>query len=155
MNTKDIRHEGAKADCEADSDEVLRRHNIRPTAVRILVYNAIKSFQDTFSMSDVEDALETVDKSSIFRTLALFAGQHLVHEIEDGSGSAKYCLCRNDHVCGAEEMHCHFYCESCQKTFCLDHTHIPIVHYPDGFELHQINYMMKGLCPSCRHKREA
>ena len=155
MNTKDIRHEGAKADSEADSDEVFRRHNIRPTAVRVLVYNAIKSFQDTFSMSDVEDALETVDKSSIFRTLALFAGQHLVHEIEDGSGSAKYCLCRNDHVCGAEEMHCHFYCESCQKTFCLDHTHIPIVHYPDGFELHQINYMMKGLCPSCRHKREA
>lgn len=103
MNTKDIRHEGAKADSEADSDEVFRRHNIRPTAVRVLVYNAIKSFQDTFSMSDVEDALETVDKSSIFRTLALFAGQHLVHEIEDGSGSAKYCLCRNDHVCGAEE----------------------------------------------------
>ena len=73
MNTKDIRHEGAKADSEADSDEVFRRHNIRPTAVRVLVYNAIKSFQDTFSMSDVEDALETVDKSSIFRTLALFA----------------------------------------------------------------------------------
>ena len=117
MNTKDIRHEGAKADSEADSDEVFRRHNIRPTAVRVLVYNAIKSFHDTFSMSDVEDALETVDKSSIFRTLALFAGQHLVHEIEDGSGLAKYCLCRNDHVCGAEEMHCHFYCESCQKTF--------------------------------------
>ena len=126
MNTKDIRHEGAKADSEADSDEVFRRHNIRPTAVRVLVYNAIKSFHDTFSMSDVEDALETVDKSSIFRTLALFAGQHLVHEIEDGSGSAKYCLCRNDHVCEAEEMHCHFYCESCHKTFCLDHTHIPI-----------------------------
>lgn len=33
------------------------------------------------------------------------------------------------------------------EDFCLDHTHIPIVHYPDGFELHQINYMMKGLCP--------
>ena len=155
MNTKDIRHEGAKADSEADSDEVFRRHNIRPTAVRVLVYNAIKSFHDTFSMSDVEDALETVDKSSIFRTLALFAGQHLVHEIEDGSGLAKYCLCRNDHVCGAEEMHCHFYCESYQKNFCLDHTHIPIMHYTDGFELHQINFMMKGLCPSCRHKREA
>ena len=134
------------------NEEILRRHGVRPTAVRLLVYIAIQSFRDTFSMSDVEDALETVDKSSIFRTLALFAGQHLVHEIEDGSGSAKYCLCRNDHACGVEEMHCHFYCESCHKTFCLDHTHIPVVRYPEGFELHQINYMMKGLCPSCRNK---
>lgn len=130
-------------------EEILRQHDVRPTAVRILVYKAIQQFHNTFSMSDVEIALDTVDKSTVFRTLALFAEQHIVHEIEDGSGSTKYCLCRNDHTCGIDEMHCHFYCESCHQTFCLDHTHIPVVRYPNGFELHHINYVMKGLCPTC------
>lgn len=91
--------------------------------------------------------------STLFRTLALFAEHHLVHLLEDGSGSTKYCICRNDHICGIEELHCHFYCEACHKTFCLDHTHIPAVRYPAGFEVRQIDYLLKGLCASCRAKR--
>lgn len=51
-------------------------------------------------MSELEDALESVDKSTVFRTLSLFAARHLLHEIEDGSGSTKYCICRNDRPCG-------------------------------------------------------
>ena len=136
-----------------DVEEVMKLHGVKPTAVRTLVFRAMKEFHDTFSMSDLEDALESVDKSSIFRTLTLFAEHHLVHEIEDGSGSTKYCFCPNDHECSIEELHCHFYCESCHKTFCLSHTHIPIVRYPEGFELQRIDYLMKGLCPECCKKR--
>lgn len=136
-----------------DYSDILSRHGVRPTAVRILVYKALQGLHDTFSMGDLETALESVDRSTLFRTLTLFAAHHLVHEIDDGSGSTKYCLCHNDHVCSAEELHCHFYCESCHKTFCLDHTHIPVVRYPEGFELRQVNYLLKGLCPECRRKR--
>ena len=136
-----------------DYSDILSRHGVRPTAVRILVYKALQGLHDTFSMGDLETALESVDRSTLFRTLTLFAAHHLVHEIDDGSGSTKYCLCHNDHVCSVEELHCHFYCESCHKTFCLDHTHIPVVRYPEGFELRQVNYLLKGLCPECRRKR--
>ncbi|MDE7148885.1 MAG: transcriptional repressor [Bacteroidales bacterium] len=138
----------------SNADEaVLTAHGIRPTAVRNLVYKAIEAFSDTFCLTDLEDALESVDKSTLFRTLTLFAEHHLLHEIEDGSGSKKYCLCWNDHTCSVDELHCHFYCEACRKTFCLDHTHIPVVRYPDGFELRQIDYLLKGLCPECRRKQ--
>lgn len=138
---------------QTDYSGILSRHGVRPTAVRILVYKTMQGFYDTFSMRDLEMALVSVDKSTIFRTLCLFAEKHIVHEIEDGSSSTKYCLCHNDHVCGVEELHCHFYCESCNKTFCLVHTHIPIVRYPEGFELRQISYLLKGLCADCRKKR--
>lgn len=130
--------------------DMLDRHGIRLTAVRLLVFQAMSRFENTFSLADLADALESVDKSTLFRTLTLFARRHLVHEIEDGSGSTKYCLCHNDHECRVDELHCHFYCESCQKTFCLEHTHIPVVRYPEGFELHRIDYLLKGLCPDCR-----
>ncbi|MCD7709840.1 MAG: transcriptional repressor [Porphyromonadaceae bacterium] len=135
-----------------DSTDILLHHGIRPTAVRILMYKEMQKFRDTFSMTDLEDSLESVDKSTIFRTLTLFARYHLVHEIEDGSGSKKYCLCHSL-VCSLDELHCHFYCESCHKTFCLDHTHIPIVRYPQGFELQKIDYLLRGLCPVCRQKK--
>lgn len=134
-------------------EELLERHGVRPTAVRILAYKAMLGFRDTFSLSDLETALDTVDKSSIFRTLESFAIHHVVHEIDDGSGSKKYCVCHNDHECGPDELHCHFYCEKCHKTYCLDHTHIPPVKYPDGFELHQVEYLMKGICRACMKRQ--
>ena len=99
-----------------DYTETLTRHGIRPTAVRLLIYKTALRFHDTFSMSELEDALESVDKSTVFRTLLLFAARHLLHEIEDGSGSTKYCICRNDRPCGIDELHCHFHCEACRKT---------------------------------------
>ncbi len=139
---------------ETDHVKLLQEHGVRPTAVRLLVCRAMEGFSDTFSMADLEDVLETVDKSTIFRTLTLFSQQHVVHEIEDGSGSTKYCLCRHGE-CSPDEMHCHFYCEACHKTFCLDHTHIPPVRYPKGFQLRQIDYLLKGLCPDCARKLHA
>lgn len=133
-------------------EAILKSHDVRPTAVRILIYKALTQFPDTFSMTDVETAGDTLDKSTIFRTLTLFAEHHLLHEIEDGSGSKKYCLCHNDHECSVEELHCHFYCESCKKTYCLDDAHIPPVTLPSGFTPRQAEYIIKGTCPSCSAK---
>lgn len=130
-------------------EDILAARGIRPTAVRLLILNEMMSFSDTFSLNDLEERLETVDKSSIFRTLEVFTSGHIIHEIDDGSGSRKYCVCHNDHNCEAEELHCHFYCEKCQKTYCLDNILIPPVKCPEGFEIHQVEYIMKGICPTC------
>lgn len=129
----------------------LREHGIRPTALRLLLLRTMEQFHYAFSMTDLEDALETVDKSTIFRTLTLFVAQHVVHEVEDESGSEKYCVVRAAE-CEPNHLHCHFYCDSCHKTFCFDDISIPVVPYPDGYQLREINYMMKGLCPDCARK---
>lgn len=134
-------------------EEILRQHEIRPTAVRILLLETMVRFENTFSLADLETEADTLDKSSIFRTLALFAQHHLLHVIEDGSGATKYCLCHNDHACRIEEMHVHFHCEICGKTFCLDNVHVPVIRYPEGYEVREINYLIKGRCPACRSKR--
>ena len=64
-----------------DYTETLTRHGIRPTAVRLLIYKTALRFHDTFSMSELEDALESVDKSTVFRTLSLFAARQRLDEI--------------------------------------------------------------------------
>ena len=118
------------------------------------MYLAMETFSDTFSLADLETATDGLDRSSIFRTLTLFAEHHLLHVIDDGSGATKYCVCHNDHACRIEEMHCHFHCEACGRTFCLDHTHIPVIRYPAGYDVRRINYLITGLCPDCRKRRQ-
>ena len=35
------------------------------------------------------------------------------------------------------------------STFCFPSIHIPVVDLPEGFRLHSINYMVKGVCREC------
>lgn len=133
-------------------EEVLLHHGIRPTAVRMLVLDAMERFSDTFTLADLEQATDGIDRSSIYRSLMLFVRQHLLHLVDDGSGSMKYCVCHNDHACRIDEMHSHFHCDACGRTLCLDHTRIPVVAYPAGFEVRQIDCLFRGLCPECSAK---
>ena len=129
--------------------EKLERKGIRVTSIRILVMEALMRASRTMSLADIETELETVDKSSIFRTLELFEEHHVVHSIDDGSGSVKYELCESEDECSISDMHTHFYCEKCHKTFCLKEISIPQVDLPEGFSAHSINYIIKGICREC------
>ena len=97
----------------------LKKKDVRPTAIRLLVIDAITSARQAVSLSDLEVILDTVDKSSIFRTLELFVKHHIVHSIDDGTGSVKYEICEGEDECTLDDMHIHFYCTVCHKTFCF------------------------------------
>lgn len=131
---------------------ILEAVGIRPTATRILIYKTISKLKDTFNLSDIEMELLSIDKSTIFRTLVSFQEHHLIHSIDDGSGSSKYCLCRNQGECHEEEGHCHFYCTKCNKTYCLEDHATPNIVLPNGFEMKQINYIVKGICATCNKR---
>lgn len=129
----------------------LIEHGIRPTAVRILVLRSIMEMDGAFCLSDIEADIPSLDRSSIFRALRLFTENHLLHEIDDGSGSCKYCLCRcenHDH----HLQHVHFTCTKCGKTFCLTEQIIPAITLPDGFIAEEAEYVVKGICPECSER---
>ena len=83
--------------------------------------------KEAFSLLDLENELDTVDKSTIYRTITLFLAHHLIHGIDDGTGSLKYAVCSNDCNCEVDDLHTHFYCENCHRTFCMKSIHVPIV----------------------------
>lgn len=132
--------------------EKLKKRNIKPTAMRLLILKTMMEFQQAVSLLDLENRLDTVDKSTIFRTITLFLAHHLVHSIDDGTGSVKYAVCSNECTCAVEDLHIHFYCEKCHKTFCFEHTHIPAVDLPAGFTLQSVNFVLKGICADCAGK---
>ena len=134
--------------------DLLSEREIQPTAIRLLVLREMLQANRPVSLLDLEQTLDTVDKSSIFRTLTLFLSHHLIHCIDDGTGSFKYAVCSPGCSCGVEDLHTHFHCERCNRTFCFKNIPTPVVKLPEGFTLNSINYVLKGLCPECAAKEK-
>ena len=134
-------------------EHILTEAGIRVTAVRLLVIRLIheQMHGGAFSLQDVMNKLVTADNSSVFRALTLFAEKRLLHTIDDGSGMQKYCLCscpNHDHRHG----HVHFTCTNCQRTICLTDMPIPQINMPEGFEVHDVEFIGKGICPKCSRR---
>lgn len=134
-----------------DTDRILGMHGVRPSPVRTLVLKVMDTANRPLSGQDIETALESVDRSSITRTLSIFTDKGIVHTVDDGSGSVKYELCRS---CGDhgrhDDTHPHFHCTRCGETFCFSDQEIPAIRLPEGFSYSSANYVVKGLCPRCR-----
>lgn len=132
----------------------LEAKGIRPTANRILVMKTLMGEQNPQSLSNLERKMVSMDKSSIFRTLTLFLEHDVVHAFEDGRGVLCYELCEEKGACDHHDGHIHFYCESCQRSFCMEDIHIPSFELPEGFYPHSISFVIKGECPDCRKKHQ-
>lgn len=137
-----------------DYEKELADVGIRVTAVRTLIWRTIREkMHEAFSLADIELALLSVDKSTLFRALVLFTEKGLLHIINDGSGSNKYCVCHcDDH--NHHHGHVHLTCVSCHKTWCLEDVPIPTVPIPQSFEWQEAEYIVKAVCPKCRRERE-
>ena len=133
-------------------EQALLNAGIRVTAVRLLIWREVRhTFTDAFNLADLESKLPTVDRSTLFRTLTLLTDAHLLHEIDDGSGTQKYCVCHLDDTRHCEG-HVHLTCLRCHRTFCLNNVRIPSVPLPPGFEPEEAEYIVKGLCADCRRR---
>lgn len=133
--------------------KMLQEHGVKPTSNRIVIVKALAAADYPMSMKELENVIITIDKSNIFRALTLFKEHHLVHVLEDGEGDSKYELCFcHDEDGEDDDEHVHFYCEKCHKTFCFHEIPIPSVPVPVGYQLHGVNFMLKGICPDCSKK---
>lgn len=134
----------------SDNIEVrLNSRNIKPTAMRILVLQQLMKEDAAVSLQSIEDALQSVDKSTVYRTLKTFEKNKLVHTIDDGTKQLKYALCLESCNCERKDQHYHFHCNQCQNTFCLTNQNIPQIELPKNFKMQQANLVIKGLCESC------
>lgn len=133
-------------------EQSLDNAGVRVTAVRLLIWKTIRNgFHDAFSLADLETVLPTVDRSTLFRNLSVLTEAHLLHEIDDGSGSQKYCVCHIDDTRHCQG-HIHLTCRICHRTYCLTNVKIPPVPLPEGFVQEETEYVVKGICKECSAK---
>ena len=130
-------------------EELFAQHGVKVTANRLLIAQALEEAGRPLSMTELEDRLETIDKSNVFRALTAFRDAHLVHVLEDAGDGVRYELCLSHHEDEDDDVHVHFYCTQCRRTFCLHDVPVPPVHVPDGYEPQGVSYLVKGICPEC------
>jgi Fur family ferric uptake transcriptional regulator len=133
-----------------DIEILLGSKNISPTAVRLLVLDFLLQQSGAVSLTDLEKGMYPADRITLYRTLKTFRQKGLVHLIEDGSGSAKYALCKSE--CDEihhHDLHVHFYCNSCKETICLEKSVIPKISLPEQFLAQEMSLLVKGICNVC------
>ena len=133
-----------------DIENILIKAGIRPTPARILVLKALIESENPLSAQDIDSCLDTLDRSSITRTLPILTDAHLIHQFSDGSGAMKYeyCQCEN-HDDVHDDQHVHFHCIKCGKTECMPHLEIKVPELPEGYKANSVTFVIGGVCSSC------
>lgn len=135
------------------NDEIYKKlesKNVKPTAMRTLVYKTLVDSSKALSLSDLEQRFDRVERSTIYRSLKTFEENFIVHPVDDGTGSVKYAVCDDNCTCSVHDLHVHFYCTSCGKTYCLKELSIPNIKLPEGYTFNKAQFIITGVCPHCK-----
>ena len=131
-------------------EKILENNNVKPTAMRLLVLQFLLNKKVAVSLTNIEDYFDNCDRTTLYRTLKTFVENRIVHQIDDGTGAAKYALCEENCNCEIDtDLHLHFHCNNCNETICLTEQKIPQIKVPDGFVSENVNLVVKGICDKC------
>ena len=132
---------------------------IRPTKMRSKIYKFLKRKQSAVSFSDLKKAFvqksetnKTANRTTFYRNLKIFEDKGLIHQINDGTGVAKFAI-SDENVKGkyGSDLHLHFHCTECKKTICLPNK-IQEENLPDDYKINNVNLVLKGICVKCKEK---
>ena len=131
-------------------EHVLGSKDIRVTAMRLLIYKFLAQKQIAVTLSDIEQAFDKAERTTLYRTIKTFEEKGVVHQIDDGTGITKYALSEHGCNCDIEtDLHLHFHCNTCNETICLTDHKIPQIKVPKGFVSEDVNLVVKGICDKC------
>ena len=134
-------------------EKTLQNKSVRPTAMRILIYNYMAEKEIAVALTDIENAFAKADRTTLYRTLKTFEENGIVHQIDDGTGISKFALCEAGCNCKIEQdLHLHFHCTNCNETVCLTAHKIPHINLPEGYIAEDVNLVLKGMCEKCSRR---
>jgi Fur family ferric uptake transcriptional regulator len=155
---------------QALAEAKLRQAEIRVTQARLDVLSVLLSKQRAMSHNEMQDALPTMDRVTLYRALDCLADAGLAHKItaddrvfrfstgSDASQSAEV----KQSLMPPQHHHGHFQCTRCSKVFCLEQSDAASSLSDQlqatlastalkGFQSHGIEVTIKGWCDRCNH----
>ena len=134
----------------AEVEELLKKHDVKPTIIRKSILSEFKNSNFALSHSDLEKSLgDSYDRVTIYRAINMFEKNGLIHKIIDDGGISKYALCFGDCMTDRHnDDHVHFKCNACNNIFCLDEI-VPNLNLPEGYSVSSYSVNVEGKCKSC------
>ncbi|HTD02536.1 Fur family transcriptional regulator [Undibacterium sp.] len=153
------------------AENMLRNSSVRATEARINVLAVLLDNHCALSHQEVQDALQTMDRVTLYRALDCLTDAGLTHKIAGDDRVFRYSTGSehaDQHVAGGiQHQHGHFKCTRCARVFCLDDEHgyhgaepappslkeqlqATLQHtLGRGFQSHDIELTIKGWCADC------
>lgn len=135
-----------------DIDDILRRNSLSVTESRKKILNLFLNMQGALAHGDIErKAGEKFDRVTVYRTLQTFVEKGIIHTIPTTDNSVRYALCKDNCTEGHHhDNHVHFICDQCGATLCLEDTLVPEIRLPKGFDVKEVEVVVKGICKDCK-----
>lgn len=126
--------------------EKLRSHDVKPTIVRMKVYDYLVTNRNHPTADTVYKSLlteiPTLSKTSIYNTMDLFLEKHLVQAVTIEENETRFDADISDHG--------HFKCKNCSKVFDFNIDLTNLNHsLPENFTIDERHVYYKGLCREC------
>jgi Fur family transcriptional regulator, ferric uptake regulator len=133
-------------------EEYLKLHGLRKTPIRMELLHIFFDNDFALSLSDIKTNLKVnYDRVTVYRALNSFLENGLLHLVPDTNHGNKYALC-SDHCphTAHQDIHVHFICKKCQKTFCLEEVRVPAIELSEDFHAESYDYTISGVCKNCQ-----
>ena len=137
-----------------DFPQLLARHEIKPTALRLAVLEVLGAAPRALRAQEILETIRAhrrVNKVTIYRILDDFTRRGLLRRLALEDRASHYEL-----ACEHNPPHPHFQCHSCGQVQCLEPA--PLDHMwaelqgPLGNRADRIDIRVEGVCHKCREK---
>ena len=129
--------------------EILIDHDIKPSIQRVEILNYLLGAKNHPSVDTIYTELlpiiPTLSKTTIYNTLKLFAKNNIVNEIVIEGKETRYDAIYTPHG--------HFKCLKCNKIYDFEYDIDKIkMNSLKDFDIHTIQFYIKGICSRCTGK---
>jgi len=150
MNTNEVEMSIMSVNEKKELGQILNDHGIIPSFHRLLILKELRARRDHPSadmlFQSLSPILPTLSKTTIYNTMNLFERRTLASCLAIEGHEMRYDHDRHGPL--------HFYCLACHAIIDPPDSINPILpqNPPAGFEIRQIQTIIKGICASCKKK---
>ncbi|MBI9104025.1 MAG: transcriptional repressor [Spirochaetales bacterium] len=127
--------------------EILRSHDIKPTIVRMKVYEYLYSMKNHPTADTIYKSLSpeipTLSKTSVYNTTTLFLTKNLIRPVTIEENEIRYDADTTDHG--------HFKCTACSEVYDFNADLSKMEHnLSEDFQINERQLLFKGICSYCK-----
>lgn len=130
-----------------NTSNILKECNIKPSLIRIMVFDYLKSTMSHPTADEIFNELSpkipTLSKTSVYNTLKLLTQNNLALALTIDSEQARYDA--------DTSVHGHFMCDECKRVFDFQLDKIGFDELY-GFDIKEKNVYFSGICKNCLNK---
>jgi Fur family ferric uptake transcriptional regulator len=139
------------------ANEILAKLPGRRTRGRTHVLAALIECRSALTHTEVELLLPpelSLDRVTLYRILDWLTEHRVVHRVTGADRAVRYAFTErwasSDETVAA--THAHYQCDKCGRVGCLDDVDAAGMAVPQGFEVRQVDILVRGICEKCDGK---